>query len=263
MLKIDPAKDWSRLGDEDAYFGVLSSPEYRGRQLDDAALRAFYESGREHVRRVLSIVRHHFGFDPARSRALDFGCGVGRLTCAMATHFGEVVGVDVSQGMLDKAAAHARTQGVSNISYVNPLRGYEIPTEQFDLVHSYIVLQHLRVEDGERAMRGMIRGLRAGGVGALHFTYSHQKGRLLHGAREMCKRNALTRALGNVWMGRGWNAPTMLMSPYSIERVLGILAEAGIEKTLVHRVDDWGTHGLFVFFRKGEGARSEWSNPVR
>ena len=37
------------------------------------------------------------------SRALDFGCGVGRLSQALAEHFEEVVGVDIAESMVAKA----------------------------------------------------------------------------------------------------------------------------------------------------------------
>ncbi len=36
-------------------------------------------------------------------KALDFGCGVGRLTQALADYFNEVAGVDVSPTMVNKA----------------------------------------------------------------------------------------------------------------------------------------------------------------
>ena len=45
------------------------------------------------------------GVTVSRGRALDFGCGAGRLTRALAARFESVVGVDVADAMLDKARA--------------------------------------------------------------------------------------------------------------------------------------------------------------
>ena len=41
------------------------------------------------------------------ARVLDFGCGIGRVAAALAPHAREVVGVDVSAGMVAAAAARA------------------------------------------------------------------------------------------------------------------------------------------------------------
>ena len=57
------------------------------------------------------ITRH---VDPtfAPSRTLDFGCGVGRVAIPLARRFEHVVGLDVSPGMLTRAAEAAQRQGV-------------------------------------------------------------------------------------------------------------------------------------------------------
>ena len=82
--------------------------------------------------------------DPPRAgRCLDFGCGVGRLTLALAAHFREVVGVDIAPSMLERAEKYKGP--ASNVSYV--LNGREdlsqFPDGSFDFVHASIVLQHM------------------------------------------------------------------------------------------------------------------------
>lgn len=261
MLGSNPVKDWEKLGELDPYFGVLSSDDFRGRSLDADRLEKFYHSGEVHVREVFKIAQQQFSFMP-HGKALDFGCGVGRLTCGMAPHFAEVFGLDISPGMLAKAQDRTERLALSNIRYVNPADGYVIPGNHFDFVHTYLVLQHMRVSDGERALGQMVHGLKNGGVGAVHFTYGHTRGRLYQRVRELAKMNAVSRTIGNVMLGRKWDSVTMLISSYSISRMIEILTENGIEKMFVHRIDDWGSLGLFLFFKKGPGAVSEWSNPV-
>ena len=55
-----------------------------------------------------------------RGRALDFGCGVGRLTQALALHFDAVTGVDISGPMLEHARAHNRLG--ERVTYVHNTR---------------------------------------------------------------------------------------------------------------------------------------------
>jgi 2-polyprenyl-3-methyl-5-hydroxy-6-metoxy-1,4-benzoquinol methylase len=47
----------------------------------------------------------------AGSRVLDYGCGIGRVTARLASHAAEIVGVDVSAGMLRTAAARLSEAG--------------------------------------------------------------------------------------------------------------------------------------------------------
>ncbi len=46
-----------------------------------------------------------------KRRALDFGCGVGRLTQALARHFNIVDGVDIAPSMIELANQFNRSGG--------------------------------------------------------------------------------------------------------------------------------------------------------
>jgi SAM-dependent methyltransferase len=75
-------------------------------------------------------------------RAVEIGCGVGRLTIPMAERFGDVVAVDIAPTMLRKLAGNARTAECPNV------RGF-LPDQPWfrqgaaDLVYSLIVFQHI------------------------------------------------------------------------------------------------------------------------
>jgi 2-polyprenyl-3-methyl-5-hydroxy-6-metoxy-1,4-benzoquinol methylase len=78
----------------------------------------------------------------AGSRVLDYGCGIGRVTAALAPHVAEVVGVDVSDGMLREAAA--RLSGVANVRLLNAHAFAADDTgKPFDLVLLIDVLPYL------------------------------------------------------------------------------------------------------------------------
>ena len=83
------------------------------------------------------------GLPGKRDLALDFGCGVGRVTRAMASYYDRCTGVDVSDVMVD--AATSLNAGIDRLEFVhNPEPDLTIFDDAtFDLVYSNIVLQHL------------------------------------------------------------------------------------------------------------------------
>src|SRR4051812_46865197 len=76
-------------------------------------------------------------------RALDFGCGVGRLTQALARHFTHVTGIDISEQMLDLARQYNRHG--ERVEYALNTRPdlSQWPDHTFDFVYSIITLQHM------------------------------------------------------------------------------------------------------------------------
>jgi SAM-dependent methyltransferase len=99
----------------------------------------FLRSGREDVTQILAEAAPYVN---GWHRAVEIGCGVGRLTVPMAERFDEVVAVDIAPTMLRKLAANTRGAGMHNV------RGF-LPDEPWfdqgkaDLVYSLIVFQHI------------------------------------------------------------------------------------------------------------------------
>lgn len=263
MLNHNAATDWKRFGETDPYFGVLSNPKYQGRTLSEELRGNFFLSGERHVDLLFEVMEDCFGDFP-RGRALDFGCGVGRITQAMAAKFDTVVGLDISPGMLAEARRNAAESGLANIDYRDSLDPDCLKSFSYDLVHSYIVLQHIPVHVGEPIIEKLINAVRPGGIGALHLTIAPGSGHLAAALRNTIKRNRLLRVLGNLAKRRPWNSPAMEMNLYRTERIVELLARSGIERFHCVHVDDWGSVGLFFLFRRGlnETGRSPWSNPV-
>jgi SAM-dependent methyltransferase len=85
--------------------------------------------------------------DPRTRRALEIGCGPGRLLRPLSRHFGEIHGVDVSDEMVARARAnlahiphaHAHTGSGSSLAL--------FASESFDFVYSYAVFQHIPSRD--------------------------------------------------------------------------------------------------------------------
>ena len=149
MARLPPSgvrrqqREWEDLASVDPLWAILSDPERRGGrwQLDE-----FFATGEADVERALTVAAE-LGRPVRRDRALDFGCGVGRVTRALAGRFSEVVGVDISEQMVEQARrlneqvrnAHFLVNGAPDLRV--------LPDASFDLVYSRIVLQHLRSRD--------------------------------------------------------------------------------------------------------------------
>ncbi|HVX67867.1 MAG TPA: class I SAM-dependent methyltransferase [Bryobacteraceae bacterium] len=100
-------------------------------------LDQFFESGVHEIEAVLAR------YSSGPSRALDFGCGIGRITQALARRFELAWGVDVSPRMVELASAHNRAGDRCRYS-VNAQPDLGIFDDgYFDLVWSQITLQHI------------------------------------------------------------------------------------------------------------------------
>jgi SAM-dependent methyltransferase len=249
-LTNDSDRDWERFGQTDPYFAVLSDPEYHG-QLSTEARAAFFRSGEVHLERLLSIVRGRLDAAFRPQRALDFGCGVGRILIPLATRCREVTGVDVSPAMLAEARRNCDASGASHVRLRLSDDDLSALDGEFDLVHSYIVLQHVPVERGERIVRALASRLAAGGIGIFHVTYaraaSSRLARILYWAR--------TRIPGAHWalnlaLGRSGRAPLMQNNLYSVTRLLDMLWRAGCEEVHVRFTDHQGNRGVLLFARR-------------
>ena len=126
------AGHWNALS-RDARWAVLSASERKGNRWDDAS---FWATGVGDVSSVLAQCEGvRFG------RALDFGCGVGRLSRALGARFERVDGVDVSSGMVEQA----RQCTLPNVTFhENPWPHLKLfPDAAFDFALSLMTLQHM------------------------------------------------------------------------------------------------------------------------
>ena len=152
---------WEDWGSVDPLYAVLTAPQYRHRGGDHDE---FFKTGEEFVAFILGEC-DRLGLAQHRGRALDFGCGVGRVTAPLGARFDEVTGLDVAASMVDTARQlHAdRPRCRFEVHRADDLSRYADGT--FDLVVSVLVLQHLPSRQAILAYLGeFVRVLRPGGA---------------------------------------------------------------------------------------------------
>jgi SAM-dependent methyltransferase len=248
LLNRDTDADWRELGASQPYWGVLSHPDFRSENITPERVEAFYASGAFHIDPIVESLSRLTGAAPS-GRALDFGCGVGRLAEAMTTHASQVVGLDISPGML--ALARAR---VSKVTYVDAL-----PDGPFDWINSFIVFQHIPPARGVAILEDLLARLAPGGAVSLHLTIWRNKdkewprepaqpapsglGRFFRTQRERLA--AVRLPVGHIHM-----------YDYDLSRVVRLLNRAGVEEIHLISTDHDGHHGVIILGRKTVPAQS-------
>ena len=76
-------RSWNAFGRTDPLWAVLTDADRRGNRWDE---EEFYRTGAEDVERLMARLAR-FGLPAQRLSALDFGCGVGRVTFPLSQHF--------------------------------------------------------------------------------------------------------------------------------------------------------------------------------
>ena len=123
----------------------------------------FMASGTREIDTLIAFLRE-LPLQLSGRRAMDFGCGLGRLTQALGRHFDEVVGVDLSASMVERATRLNRLgdRCQYRVNDRRDLRGFE--SGSFDLVHSIRTLQLLPAHYVRTYLREFVRLLDRGGV---------------------------------------------------------------------------------------------------
>lgn len=166
MTNLDVIRrGWDKAAREDAMFYIITDPSkanggwtpeeffaHGQREIDDAM---------EYVEGVLEEA----GLELERGRALDFGCGVGRLTQALAAHFRRVDGVDISPEMIELADQY--NHHAKRVHYKENSERLPFRASSFDFIYSIIVLQHMPRALARAYASEFVRVLKPGGI--VHF----------------------------------------------------------------------------------------------
>lgn len=128
--------DWEKNAGKDPYWAILTKQD--GLWENDI----FFQTGTKEIDTLLKYIKENQIPVPFRGVALDFGCGIGRLTVALADYFDQVTGIDISAKMIEKAK---KIHSSDKLQFVaNPHPNLDIfPNQSFDFIYSNIVFQHI------------------------------------------------------------------------------------------------------------------------
>lgn len=159
--ELDRLRDvWETHAKDDPLWAILSDPEKMGGKWD---LDEFLQTGLDDIDQLFETLSSN-DIEFERSSALDFGCGVGRLTQALARSFESVCGVDISPTMVENARSLNRygDKCTYRVNVRPDLRLFE--DDRFSFVYSSIVLQHIEPEVAKKYLAEFGRILKPGGL---------------------------------------------------------------------------------------------------
>lgn len=150
--------DWNERAREDAHYYVA----FGGRDQDESG----FDATAIDVLPSLETELKRFPKDANRRtwRALEIGCGPGRLMKPLSRHFGEIHGVDVSDEMIRLARQRLAHIPHAHVHATNGASLAQFADSSFDFVYSYAVFQHIPSRDVVlEYMREVRRVLKPGG----------------------------------------------------------------------------------------------------
>lgn len=227
---------------------MVGSARYSRAQLGTERRREFFESGESDVEHVFRIIGDHIDPHFRPRRALDFGCGVGRLLPALARRCNDVVGVDIADSMLAEAARNCES-----VAGVKLVKGDDLLSRvegSFDLIHSYLVFQHIPAARGTAIVARLAQRLEPGGIAALEFLFARHVPlwrKLSHLSREKVP---IANAVLNLVQGKRWSAPHVGSYVYSANRLFELMNAHGCESAFVSFAMDGVVLSARMFFRR-------------
>ncbi|KAJ3041092.1 hypothetical protein HDV00_009992 [Rhizophlyctis rosea] len=130
-----------------------------GEDLHDTNVRYFNEKAHMYdklngvqdvAQQTAKVFQDLITLDPSSTRCLDFACGTGNLAVFLAPHVKSILGVDVSDGMIENFNNKSKTLNLPNISAKNlnvkvdaDFAAFQSQLEPFDLIYTQLALHHI------------------------------------------------------------------------------------------------------------------------
>lgn len=161
MSLSDTKQEWEDLGELDACWATITDPEQKFGRGD---IDKYLATGELEIEGVMAAARR-LGHPREHRTALDFGCGLGRLTRALSRHFDQCWGVDISESMIARATELHRSLESCQFLVNSEDRLAMFADGQFDLIYSNVVLEHAPdTATIEGYIGELVRTLQQGGI---------------------------------------------------------------------------------------------------
>ncbi|MDJ0508275.1 MAG: class I SAM-dependent methyltransferase [Crocosphaera sp.] len=152
--------NWDKFGQLDPFWAILTDNNKKGNKWKSDE---FFETGKREIEGLLNSIKDS-DIDLSNKKALDFGCGAGRLTQALAPYFDQVYGVDISTSMLELANKYNSYQHKCQY-YLNETDNLKLfEDNHFDFIYSNITLQHMKPMYSQKYIQEFVRILSPGGI---------------------------------------------------------------------------------------------------
>jgi ubiquinone/menaquinone biosynthesis C-methylase UbiE len=163
-------ESWEYFAQTDPLWAVLTDPDKKGNKWN---YEDFFKRGQDEIRQVLTYLREK-DMPPVYGAVLDFGCGVGRLTQALADYFQSAIGVDIAPTMISRAKEFNR-HGKACEFIVNTNADLSIfQNNYFDFIYCNIVLQHMAPTLALSYLSEFIRVLKPSGIAIFQIPSGNQ-----------------------------------------------------------------------------------------
>jgi SAM-dependent methyltransferase len=143
---------------------VLTSEQFKSSRIKDTRSE-FYNSGLDNVATLFKTLERNGIDHTSLKTCLEYGCGLGRVTCWLAKRFERVIGYDISRAHLRLAKQYLDEIGIQNVSLQHISKPQEIRNlPKVDVVYSIIVLQHNPPPIIHVLIQELIRALNSVGI---------------------------------------------------------------------------------------------------
>ena len=131
---------WTSLGETKPEYSVLSANEF------DPAFgvvekKEFERTGYAELDQIDAILKRHSLIIDSFEEAVEFGCGIGRVTIPLAKRCKKLIAYDISGSHLDVALRNLDSQGIKNVELIK-ISKYNQKINPCDFFYSRIVFQH-------------------------------------------------------------------------------------------------------------------------
>lgn len=154
---------WTRLGENDPHWSVLSTPEFRREVMNADRIKELRASGRREAM-LIDGFEARSGTTLPSGVCVELGCGVGRITRYLAERFEKVIALDISPGNLQLCADYMAEEGITNVEtrLISSFSDFhDVP--EYDVLFSVIVLQHNPPPVQRYILQSLLSRIRQGG----------------------------------------------------------------------------------------------------
>jgi SAM-dependent methyltransferase len=156
--------NWDGFAQVDPFWAICADPDRHGRSRHRWTQEEFFATGQTEIDRIMQYLQGLELSLDVTSAALDFGCGVGRLTRALSHCFHDCWGIDISPTMIrlaeqfnaDRPGCHFCVNDTDNL--------HRFADATFGFAYTSIVLQHISPRYIARYLLELIRVLKGGGI---------------------------------------------------------------------------------------------------